>query len=86
MAQKDGIMDGVASFGPKAEKKAGQRVKAQIATQAPNPANYSTSKGQLPSYKKGGIVKETGPALVHKGEKIIPNKRGTSNGYMTSCK
>lgn len=29
----------------------------------------------MPSYKKGGIVKKTGPALVHKGEKIIPVKK-----------
>ena len=31
--------------------------------------------GQLPAYKKGGTVKKTGPALVHKGEKIIPAKK-----------
>ena len=27
---------------------------------------------KMPSYKKGGTVKKTGPALVHKGEKITP--------------
>jgi len=26
----------------------------------------------MPAYKKGGTVKKTGPAVVHKGEKIIP--------------
>jgi hypothetical protein len=26
----------------------------------------------MPQYKKGGIVKKTGPAVVHKGEKVIP--------------
>lgn len=30
---------------------------------------------KVPSYKKGGTVKETGLALVHKGEKVIPNKK-----------
>lgn len=29
---------------------------------------------KMPSYKKGGTVKKTGPALVHKGEKIQPVK------------
>ncbi len=30
----------------------------------------------IPHYKKGGTVKKTGPAIVHKGEKVIPaNKR-----------
>ena len=65
-------------------KKAVQRVKAETATQAPNPANFSTAKGQLPSYKEGGKVKETGAALLHKGETVVPvsKKRGTSDGHM----
>ena len=31
--------------------------------------------GRIPTYKKGGTVKKTGPALVHKGEKITPVKK-----------
>ena len=69
-----------------------QRVKAINAKPAsPNPAKFNTAQGQLPSYKKGGTVKETGPAIVHKGEKVIPyqekkgKKRGTSDGHM-SCR
>jgi hypothetical protein len=31
--------------------------------------------GKLPTFKKGGKVKKTGPAIVHKGEKIIPAKK-----------
>jgi hypothetical protein len=30
--------------------------------------------GAMPQYKKGGMVKKTGVALVHKGEKVIPKK------------
>lgn len=31
---------------------------------------------RLPRYEKGGVVGKTGPAVVHKGEKIIPaNKK-----------
>ena len=29
----------------------------------------------MPMYKKGGTVKKTGPAIVHKGERIIPAKK-----------
>ena len=33
-------------------------------------------KGQfLRGFKKGGTVKKTGPALVHKGEVIVPAKK-----------
>lgn len=28
----------------------------------------------FPYFKKGGIVKKTGPAVVHKGELIVPRK------------
>lgn len=28
-----------------------------------------------PSYKKGGTVKKTGLAVVHKGERVIPAKK-----------
>ena len=31
-------------------------------------------KRGLPGYKKGGTIKKTGLALVHKGEKVIPKK------------
>src|SRR6266705_155905 len=29
-------------------------------------------KGKVPSYKKGGKIRKTGLALVHKGERMIP--------------
>lgn len=29
---------------------------------------------KVPSYKKGGTVKKTGLALVHKGETVVPKK------------
>lgn len=28
----------------------------------------------LPHFKKGGTVKKTGPAIVHKGEMVVPRK------------
>lgn len=37
--------------------------------------HYSESPLTQPSYKKGGIVKKTGPALVHKGELVIPKSK-----------
>lgn len=37
----------------------------------PNPS----SRTKLPQYKKGGMVRKTGPAIVHKGEMVIPKKQ-----------
>jgi len=34
----------------------------------------STRYGKLPKYENGGIVKETGPAIVHKGEYVMSKK------------
>lgn len=36
--------------------------------------DFLTEKGsaKMPSYKRGGMVRKTGPALVHKGERVIP--------------
>lgn len=46
----------------------------------------NTEEGQMPSYKKGGIVKKTGPALLHKGELVVPKHRMTSDGFMRNSK
>jgi hypothetical protein len=42
-------------------------------------AQRSSGVRQVPvkifgSYKKGGVVKKTGPALLHKGEIVLPPK------------
>jgi hypothetical protein len=29
----------------------------------------------MPSMKKGGVVKKTGPHKLHKGEKVVPKKK-----------
>jgi hypothetical protein len=36
----------------------------------------SSKKQSVPSYKRGGKVKKTGPAKLHKGEKVIPKRSG----------
>lgn len=36
-------------------------------------------KTAIPSYKKGGKVKKTGLALVHKGEKVVPKDKALRN-------
>ncbi len=33
------------------------------------------ARGTVPSYKHGGIVRKTGLALLHKGERVIPHKK-----------
>jgi hypothetical protein len=35
-------------------------------------ARDQAARGAVPSYKKGGRVKKTGLARVHKGEQVIP--------------
>lgn len=36
----------------------------------------SDRKGKImPAYKKGGMVKKTGPALVHKGERVLTSSQ-----------
>jgi hypothetical protein len=34
--------------------------------------DIGTSLGSLTPYRKGGPVKKTGPALLHKGEYVLP--------------
>ena len=36
----------------------------------------SSKKQAVPSYKRGGKVKKTGPAKLHQGEKVIPKRKG----------
>lgn len=39
-------------------------------------SKFGNAKGRfLRGFKKGGTVKKTGPALVHKGEVVIPAKK-----------
>lgn len=46
----------------------------QTPTQPPPPPSKRNIRAP-PSYKKGGKVKQTGLALVHKGEVVIPANR-----------
>lgn len=34
-----------------------------------------TNASSIPSYKKGGVVKKTGMAKVHKGERVLTKKQ-----------
>lgn len=38
-------------------------------------ATPQLAAGVFPSYKKGGKVRKTGLALLHKGERVIPRKK-----------
>jgi hypothetical protein len=35
---------------------------------------------KIPSYKKGGKIKKTGLAFVHKGERVVPKKAARKKG------
>lgn len=41
----------------------------------PQPMPYSSIGSGLPAYKKGGKVKKTGPAKLHKGERVLTAKQ-----------
>lgn len=51
--------------------------KMQQANKAKSGSNLFKGQltGKLPAYKKGGKVKKTGPALVHKGEVVVPKNK-----------
>jgi hypothetical protein len=38
-------------------------------------AGPATPTGKIPSYKKGGRVKATGLAKLHKGERVVPKNK-----------
>jgi len=38
---------------------------------------WASIKEKLPKYQKGGVVEETGPAVVHKGETVTPASKMT---------
>lgn len=38
-------------------------------------ATNKALEGKLPEYKKGGMVKKTGPAKLHKGEKVLTKRQ-----------
>lgn len=40
----------------------------------PGVRGMGAPKALLGSMKKGGMVKQTGPYLLHKGEKVVPVK------------
>lgn len=42
--------------------------------------------GDIPYYKKGGKVKKTGQAIVHKGEMVIPKKVVKNKTYAQVAK
>lgn len=51
-----------------------KRISAAKRSQKPSTKTPQVAAGVYPSYKKGGRVRKTGLALLHKGEKVIPKK------------
>jgi hypothetical protein len=47
----------------------------QTKQQTKSPTAPDLSNATIPSFKKGGRVKRTGLAFVHRGERVIPAKR-----------
>lgn len=51
-----------------------EKQQAQMKDAGDAEAARESGKHKIPSYKKGGRVRKTGLALVHKGEKVVPAK------------
>ena len=59
----------------KADKKLADKMAeagVDVTVEAPGVFHVTNKKKQTPSYKKGGKVKKTGLALLHKGEVVLP--------------
>lgn len=61
-------------FGKQAGKILGRAVGGLIGNKKLGGKLGSMAGEELIPYKTGGMVKKTGPALVHKGELIVPKK------------
>ena len=46
----------------------------------------SLSYRSLPKYKKGGKVKKTGPAVLHKGERVLTKKQAAKPAIKLAVK
>jgi len=72
----------------KADKKLADKMAEEgvdVTVEAPGVFHVTNKKKQTPSYKKGGKVKKTGLALLHKGEIVIPKNsiRAAMDGDMS---
>ena len=45
---------------------------------------FGAAKGLLGSFQTGGIVPQTGPYMLHKGETVVPTGQGTTNNLGTT--
>lgn len=61
-------------FGAKAGKIAGRFLGGLVGNKKLGGKLGSMAGEELIPYKKGGMVKKTGPALVHAGELVVPKK------------
>jgi hypothetical protein len=77
MANADAFNSGFdAGMGKKSKKKKSKKKKSELLKQ-PTPAGIADPS----AYKKGGKVKKTGVALVHKGERVLTAKQAKKKAY-----
>lgn len=72
MKKLDRISSGIAGA---AQNLLGKQVSRAISGAASNQVKMAGSVPIVGMYKKGGVVRKTGLALVHKGELIIPTSK-----------
>jgi hypothetical protein len=87
MSPQDEAMQ-AAKLRAEAKRRAKKKMQAQQMTQGsvpPEPAMKQMPMAQPSSFKKGGKVKKTGMALVHKGEKVLTKKQQESKKPMSKA-
>jgi hypothetical protein len=80
-----GALSGFAGEAEKKREAGNSRMfnrKKKTPLRSPNSSNTMNLSEDVPSYKRGGKVKKTGLAYVHRGETVVPakRKRGRSAG------
>jgi len=67
------LLEEVEGMGPKSGRKYAED--EGLTPGSPIVTDGKKKKSPLPSYKKGGTVKKTGLAMMHKGEHVVPAKK-----------
>lgn len=76
------LMEEVEGFEPNGRKKYGEDEGLTPGSPIVMDGKKKQSKAPIPSYEKGGTVKKTGLAMVHKGEKITPAKESATARFI----
>ena len=73
-----GITSQIKKARDKKKQKDGGKSQANQMDKSPVSSSDSSSSAEPSEYKRGGMVRKTGMALVHKGERVLTRKQQRS--------